>query len=184
MSELIFDPSTHTYTLRGQRLLSVTQVIDAAGLIDKQWFTDEHRLRGTAVHEAVLYDVQSDLDKTQLHELIAGYVEGWFAFKRDSKFVPIKKLCEKPQFHPLYLYAGTADLFGMLNSYPALIDIKTGDSPTAGIQTSAYVEFPVFKAYTPKRFTLRLYKEGTYKLIQHTDKTDFPKFMECLKIAR
>jgi hypothetical protein len=34
-----FDPSTHAYRFHGRRLISVTQAIQAAGLIRSEWYT-------------------------------------------------------------------------------------------------------------------------------------------------
>ncbi len=38
---LSFDPETHQYWVDGEKVLSVTQVLKAAGLVDDRWYTIE-----------------------------------------------------------------------------------------------------------------------------------------------
>lgn len=179
--QIEFDPVAHRYTLNGQELMSVTTILKEAGLIDDRWFTDESRARGTAVHEAVFYDIHSDLHVESLHKTIQPYVEAWFRFKRDCDFVPKTELCEARMYHPLHGYAGTPDLVGILNGRPVLIDIKTGDCPTARYQTAAYREFPRVRAISPDRFSLRLFPDGRFKLSDHKNPNDFHVFLEALQ---
>jgi hypothetical protein len=180
MNKLEFDNETHTYRLNGTVLKSVTTIIKDAGLIDDRWFTEFSRWRGSAVHEAVFYDIHNDLDPN-IHEQIKPYMEAWFKFKQDTKFQPFKHLCESRQYHPIYKYAGSPDLPGMLNGSPALIDIKTGDCPTAGLQTAAYAMFPKLMAYSFKRFSLRLRIDGTYRLNRHDKVSDKIDFLAALR---
>lgn len=181
---LEFDVEKHLYTLRGRPLVSVTQSLVLGGLVDIKWFTALGRDRGTAVHEAVFYDIFNDLDVASLHEMIRPYIEAWFKFKRDTRFRAIKEFCEFRQFHPLYFYAGTNDIFGMLNGRHAIIDIKTGDAKTAGIQLAAYEHFPRFLSYAPLRFSLILNRDGTYKLHRHDDPNDWRIFISNLEKIR
>lgn len=185
MSDLVFDKETHTYRMGGRVISSVTQAILKAGLIDARWFTEESRIRGTAVHEAIFYDVHNDLHKPSLHPVVVPYIEAWEKFKTQSKFKPMPKFCELRQWHPLYDYCGTPDLLGMLNGRVWLIDVKTGDCPTAGIQTAAYREFPKIRAFSPMRASLRLKPDGTYRLLPHeNDANDFAIFLQALKISK
>lgn len=181
---LTFDQPTHTYRLNGKKIDSVTQVMKLGGLIDDTWFTEFGKIRGTAVHEAVLFDIQCDLDLNSINEKIKGYVEGWFNFKRDSGISPIKELCEKRMYHPLYQYTGTPDIFCRLNGRYAVVDVKTGDTSTAAVQTAAYAEFPVLKGYVPDRFSLRLFPNAKYKLNHHNDRKDFLTFLQCLGMVK
>lgn len=182
---LQFDEPSHTYTLNGIRLLSVTQTIVAAGRIDTRWFTPEAAERGRAVHEAVFLDIHDDLDRDDLHEIIKPFCMAWFLFRRQTNFKAIKSLCEKKQYHPVWYYAGTPDLLGFLNGKVVLIDVKTGDSPTAKYQTAAYSEFPAIKKLNPLRFDLRLYNNGSYKLNQHNGgANDFAVFLNDLRMVR
>jgi hypothetical protein len=184
MNSLEFDVDSHTYRLGDEILPSVTTIIKNAGLIDSSWFTEASAWRGSAVHEAIFFDIHNDLDISSLHKIVAPYVDGWMKFKRDTKFIPIVRLCERRSFHPVYKYAGSPDLVGILNGSPVLIDIKTGECPTAGIQTAGYAMFTEIAAFNPKRFSLRLKPDATYKLKPHTDENDFLIFLDALKQSR
>lgn len=182
--DIKFDAERHIYTIGDRTLISVTTAIKNAGLIDVTWFTDEARERGKAVHEAIFLDIFDDLDFDDLHPIIRGYFDGWLKFKHDTGFIPVKHLCERPQYHPEFEYVGMPDLLGRLNGRYAVIDAKTGDASTAPVQTAAYEEFPMIKAFSPDRFSLRLYKDGKYKLNRHDSPNDFLVFLDCLKIAK
>lgn len=181
MNEIDFNAETHTYTVNGEILKSVTTIIKEAGLIDTRWFNEAACWRGSAVHEAVFFDIHEDLDVDHLHDIVRPYVNAWLKFKNDTKFRPLKSLCESRCYHPYYKYAGSPDLVGFLNGSIALIDIKTGECPTAGIQTVAYSIFPTIMACSPKRFSLRLRPDGTYRLNPHADKNDLSIFLDALK---
>lgn len=183
-NELTFDEAAHVYRLNGTPLISVTTVLKKAGIVVADFFTEEGRLRGTAVHKAVFYDIHADLHLDSLHPMIRPYVEGWLKFKRETHFRPIKALCEVRHHHPLYFYAGTPDVVGWLNGRPALIDVKTGDATTARFQTAAYREFPKILALQPDRFDLRLKPDGTYRLNRHPNHNDILQFWDALKKVR
>ena len=63
---LLFDERTHTYSLDGNVLINVTDVLEAAGLIDYSWIPPATRQmaldRGRAVHQATAFDDEGDLD--------------------------------------------------------------------------------------------------------------------------
>lgn len=181
MQDLVFEKESHSYFVKGKNIASVTQVIQKAGLIDTQWFTDFARDRGSAVHEAIHLDIHNNLFYDGLHEVIKPYVDAWLKFKKDTRAVPILRLCEKPQYNPIYGYVGTPDYVGTLNSRYVLIDYKTGASPVAHIQTAAYSRFPEIMPYMPERYSLRLFNDGKYKLIPHKDENDFLVFLDCLQ---
>lgn len=181
---LVFDKERHVYTLNDRELVSVTHSLQLGGLIDTRWFTDAARNRGVAVHEAIFLDIHGDLYVDGLHQIIKPYVEAWFKFKTDTRFKPIVEMCELRQFHPFYFYAGTPDCLGLLNGRTVLIDVKTGDASTAGIQLAAYSKFPRIMCYQPDRFSLRLKRDGSYSLKKHDDINDWPTFISNLEKIR
>lgn len=170
--------------MSGERLKSVTQIIVQDGLVDPTFFTEAGRIRGTAVHHAVFLDVDGDLQEEALHPMIAGYFKGWTKFKRDTRFSPVRELCEEPQYHPVHRYAGKPDIVGILNGRHCLIDIKSGDAKVAKIQTAAYQQFPMIKALNTTRFDLRLYADGKYRLNLHNDTNDWFIFYQALQRTR
>ena len=182
---LTFDEENHVYRWNDAVVPSVTQILKHGGIIDDRWYTDDARDRGVAVHKAADLHIRNNLDEGSIHPIVRPYFDGLLKFMKDTRFKPMLQFCEVRQFHPIYIYAGTPDFFGILNGRPALIDVKTGDArQSARYQTAAYANFPMLKAYSPDRFDLRLYNDGRYKLNPHPDAQDFNVFLSCLNVAR
>lgn len=180
----IFDPKSHIYRLGDVRLISVTESFRLAGLADYRWFTEYGRARGQAVHLAVKYLIEDDLDFSSLDPIIRPYVFAAVDFLKWSKFKPLLSLCERPLYHPSFLYAGTPDLVGVMLGHVALIDIKTGNCDLADMQTAAYSMFPVTFELKPRRYTLKLNDNGTFRLLPHVGTGDFNRFLQGLAKAR
>ena len=135
---LIFSPSDHTYTLDGQQLLSVTQLIRAEGLMTGiDWATDEGRERGTAVHQAIHYLSEGDLDLESLDSRVAPYVWACERFMADTQAETL--MAEVPLASRRYRYAGTLDWLGWMNGNFTLLDFKSGAfQPWQEIQLELY----------------------------------------------
>lgn len=168
------------YFLNGEKLTRVTEVMVSAGLVSTDFFTEEGKMRGSAVHLACDFLVRKNLDWDSVHEKCFGYVKAAEKFLSAGIFLPIVELCDVRDFHPQYLYTGKPDWFGVLNGYHAIVEIKTGDSKTANLQTAAYAEMPLFKKYNPKRYVLELKKDGKFKLNKCESINDFAIFIKCL----
>jgi hypothetical protein len=182
---LVFDPVAHVYRFNGEKKISVTEAFGKAGLVDTRWFKPEHALRGKAVHEACNLFIRDDLDEKSLHPIVIPYFKAFKKALRNSIFDWHLDLCEKPMYHSFYDYAGTADIVCKKNRKNALIDIKTGFSSCAAMQTAAYEQFPEVRKLICDRYTLKLNANETFEWIQHRDNfTDFQKFLCALKKAR
>lgn len=185
-----FDAASHIYKVDGRRVINVTTALSLGGFPPSAYYTDEGRIRGEAVHDAVFLDIDNDLHigPEGLHPLIRGYVEGWFKFRREARFKPIRDLCEVPMYNRDYGYVGKPDVVCFLNGRPAVIDIKTGMSSTARYQIAGYAQFPrvlaEFGFKEPRRFDLRLTPTGDYRLTPHTDPNDLLVFINCLRKAK
>lgn len=89
---LTFDPVAHAYFLDGERVPSVTQILQRAGLIDfskiPAAILNAARDRGAAVHAAVHFYNEGDLDAAFADEFpaYAPYVEAWVRFLDESGF--------------------------------------------------------------------------------------------------
>jgi hypothetical protein len=136
---LEFDEDLHAYTLDGEPIPSVTQVITRAGLIDTTFFTEEARDRGRAVHAAAHYLAEDDLDLATVDPRITGYVEAALRALSDMRLDPY--LVECSLSHPDLRYAGTFDVLACRDSELWLADYKTGAYHSAHIaQLAAYYE--------------------------------------------
>ena len=57
---LHYDPETHIYTVDGEVLPSVTQILKDMGFIDVTWFNDYARERGSLVHKIIESEGEND----------------------------------------------------------------------------------------------------------------------------
>ena len=169
MSKLLFDEATHTYTLDGEKLPSVTHLIRYLDVdVDKSrpWIRDEAAERGTIVHNlCAMVDFGEDISEDTPYYL-QGYLKAYADFLRD--YDVRWELIERPDWAERngVRYAGTLDRFGYVNGNPFIVDIKTGTSGTDkrhGAQLSAYSLFPCIKEPTVALAVLYLRKDGTYK---------------------
>lgn len=166
---LTFDEATHTYTLDGIRLPSVTEVTRFCAYdykSDRPWLAEAAARRGTAVHEAcALIDYGEEPEETPE---IAGYLKAYRRFLADYK--PEWKLIEHPIGSILLGYAGTLDRFGTIDGAPAILDIKTGQLHDAALsaQLTAYAELRQAETFLlppePALYALKLSNDGTYIL--------------------
>jgi hypothetical protein len=107
-----FDPATHSYRFHDRRLISVTQAIQAAGLIRSEWYTEAARQRGRAVHLAVHFDAEGDLEESSVSAMIRPYLEAARHFKRETGFRT--ELTEARVWAIDLGYAGTLDHLGWI----------------------------------------------------------------------
>ena len=192
---LTFDPEKHVYHWEGKRVPNVTSVL--APLSDFSFIKPEvlenARLEGQAVHFMAEHDCKGDLDVEGLPEWMAGCYQAWCKFKEDTGFECMDS--ERRIYHPVYEYAGTPDLAGIMPKLPkvkdpVLIDIKRSfyGGPVIGLQTAAYQEARNKEVpkdlRTKKRFALRLDKDGKYRLQPFEDPADFSVFLACLTMYR
>ena len=154
-----FDEATHTYSLGP----SVTQILDP--LKDSSHYTMEKREFGKAVHAAIHYYNENDLDWDTLGEAFKPRVEGWARFCQDTGFTP--DLIEQPMASR-HGYCGKPDAVDL---DLALADIKTGaPEPWHAIQTALYCSM-LPNPYI-NRWGVYLNERGTYTLKQFP-KTDY-----------
>lgn len=200
LSGLTFDAASHTYAWDGTPVVSVTQVLQRAGLIDftgvPEPVLERARLRGTRVHQAAHYLTEGTLDWVTVDEIDRPYVEAAARFLADAQFTPLGQ--ERRVYHPRHQYAGTVDLFGTWQGRYAVADYKTtaGEpaSVCADLQLAAYAEAlraapPVewfdFVGHAPiVRLGVRLGADGRYAVDVYRDPRDFTIFLAALTLVR
>jgi hypothetical protein len=159
------DRATHTYSTGRP---AVTDLLTAAGLVDPTWFTEEARLRGTAVHTLCEYDDEGDLDESKIDERLIGYLQSYRRWRELCGF--------KPEWIEISvgngLYAGTPDR--VIVSRPrALYDLKTGAFNRGhAIQTALYVNL-LPDPYSYSRFGIYLQADGSIAKVREFPKTDY-----------
>lgn len=176
-SDLEFDEAKHRFGLRGKRLPGVTQVLRSEGFIDDRWWNDGARERGSAIHAAIHYLEEDDLDWETVPPGIHPFIYAYQFFKAETGF--------KPLLHEVRLaseemgFAGILDVYGLLEGVPVLPDFKSG---TGGYNPKWHdLQFAAYHALllanrdnlTPKltimdmprkHFVLQLKANGDYQL--------------------
>lgn len=179
---LTFDAAQHRYAFNGATLVSVTQAIGAAGLIESEWYTDFARERGRLVHLATQFDDEGDLDEESLSPVIRPYVEAYRKFKAECRFVP--QLIESRFGIIDCAYAGTVDRVGLLDGRKAVLDLKSGEiCPWIRLQLAGYANsLPNGAIY--ERYGVQLKSDGTYKLVSfpvRDFRRDLSDFLVCVR---
>jgi len=182
--DLLFQAETHTYTHKGRRLKSVTQIIQDIGFGPDFSHADKIQLeyarqRGNAVDTALVYHYEGDLDPRSVDPAIRNYFEAALRFDREC---PGEIVSVHPRLHSLELgIAGTPDLIRFVRGRRAVIDWKTGaDNP---LQTCMYLLlWNMAHPYQPcyERYGLRLRASGRYQLKIHEDPDDVSACMAIL----
>lgn len=194
-----FDEATHTYTLDGIELPSVTHIIRYLA-VDKANNADPNmalmaRERGSAVHEAtVMYDYSGEIPDDFPAEY-APYLEAYAQFCSD--YHPKWELIEHSMGDRVFGFAGTLDRFGLIDGEYAILDIKTSykvDMPSLSAQLTAYMSL-LYKKYPPAKwdailekglnlYGLQLMRNGKYRLYKCDESVGDILFQSCLKIYR
>jgi hypothetical protein len=163
---LTFDALTHTYTLDGRELPSVTTILKGTGMIDysmiPQAVLQEAGRRGTAVHVALQYMDDGELDESSVAPEYAGYIKAAKRFYAETGFTVAHN--EYRDYHRGLLYAGTLDRTGVFpDDSLAVVDWKTGlVMPAHALQLVGYANF--FR--NPRRYrriAVKLNADGTYR---------------------
>ena len=178
-----FDEKTHTYTLDGVEIPSVTHICRFLAYdykSDRPWLAAEAARRGTAIHEAcALIDYGEEPEETPE---ISGYLKAYRRFLSD--YQPDWELIEHPMGDIELGYAGTLDRYGVIGDRPCILDIKTGQIHPASVQAqlTAYKFLFPHEYNSIRLFALKLCNGGTYVLIEF--EPDYVLFSYCLYINR
>ena len=119
-----FDPATHTYTIDGEPVPSVTDicsVLTAGKYSGGQGIIAAARARGTAVHELCEAYDYGTLEEVPAE--LAGYVKAWADFCRDYR--PEWLYIEHEMYSKELQMAGTCDRIGVIDGKTCVVDIKT-----------------------------------------------------------
>lgn len=193
-TDLNFDPATHTYTVGGVVVPSVTRILRP--LTDFSHVPPDVLARaaafGTAVHRMIYLEEGGDLDEEALDPILRPWLNAWRKWRTETKLLVIDR--ERPVYHPVMQYAGTIDMLAMIRGYPVILDIKTGiKSPAAGAQTWAYRQALCAETGDPQSLTrravLRFPMQSASQLPaepilewQTTDSLDGNLFRSCYQI--
>ncbi len=153
-----FDAASHTYFADGEPVVSVTQVLKDAGMVDGRWFTDFHRWRGSATHEAIAtWNRAGKIDRRTVDPKIRPYLEAAINWQDSVKFKPL--YVEHRMYDPIFDVCGMADLIGYFEGESKLalviVDFKTNDWKQ-GQLTSKWQLAAYGHAFGPKEIYRRI----------------------------
>jgi len=180
MPDLAFDDATHTYTVDGIEVPSVTQVLDDAGLVDKRWYTDEACLRGRYVDVATELHDAGKLDWSKVPAQYVPYVEAWVLFRKESQ---IQILGQKERrYSAIYHYAGECDKRVLWGGETGILDIKTGARPAwYALQLAGYIGL---QPVATGRIGVVLKPNGGYSMKHYSyDPGDWDAFRGALAVC-
>lgn len=192
--EVDFLRDNHSYIdLSGQRVLSVTQAIKIAGLVDfsmvppqvLQYACD----RGRLVHQGcATIDRGESLDDVEIPEPVMPYLEAWMRFLSDMRFVPDPDWVEVPMIVNLFGHriGMTPDTVGTIGSILTVIERKATASkhPAWKLQTAGYLlGLNASGQQVRQRMAVQLLKTGKYSLDPHEDDSDFHTFGDVYRVA-
>lgn len=178
-----YDPETHTYSVNGIELPSVTEILQSAGLVNTAFYTEESAWRGSVVHACCQYDDEGDLDEASVPEEAKGHLDAWRRFKLETGIRKFDGI-EQPLFSPSY--AGIPDRTGIRDGRRFVLDIKTGVlSPWVRLQLVGYGH--LIEPYRPiDRIAVRLNKNGRYQSEEFpiaSWRVDLRTFLNALQIS-
>lgn len=190
-ARLDFDAVTHTYRIGGVRVPSVTQVCKVASGNEYAQIPrdvlERKRAIGVALHAAIWLDHTGVLDIDSIDPAVAPYFAAWQDFVARTGFVT--RLGETQLGSQRFGYAGTLDLYGIIDGTPWLIDTKSVAvlSPVTAIQTAAYLELLRANHHAlagTRRAALHLKPDGRFALQEYTSAGDFSTFLAALSVWR
>lgn len=188
MMDFQFDEATHTYTLDGKRIPSVTQIIGTIDPVVETPEVIEAGIRGTICHDACEYHDRGELDESAVDPSYLGHVHGWQKFRAECPF-EIHEI-ELAFAHAKHQYAGRIDRVVGLGKYGlqrSILDIKTGaERAVHRLQLAAYKEG--YEHMTGNKIKqsgcVYLRENGTYSVKWHNDPNDLYDFLAMLRVAR
>jgi hypothetical protein len=161
-----FDPVSHTYRDGGTALLNVTSVLKTAGIVDDRFYNTWARDRGSAVHKAIHFYEDGDLDEASVDPVVKPYFHAYLRF-RDEMVHWKLAFHEKIVVNSGLGYAGTID--AGYNDGPRLhiVDYKTGElSRPVGLQLTGYALalWEQDKIMPRRLYGVQLNDDGSYKM--------------------
>lgn len=188
LDPLEFDEASHTYSLGGVRVPSVTQILDAYSGLE---FVKPDVLAAAAefgqhVHEACHLFNEERLDWASLHPELVPYVKAWERFLEDTGAVVLGS--EERVVSRRHGFAGTLDSRLAWGRSTRLVDIKStsGVPRTVGPQTAAYAEAHAEATgeRLRDRYCVHLKPDGKYTVHKLEDPRDWEIFKAALVLHR
>ena len=185
MATLLFYDDTHRYTVDGEEVPSVSELVR---FLSRELYTDtpQYYLDGAAQRGTKIHKATEALDKygsVEIDDDLAEYLKAYVAFvkERTPEWEKIEwAVCNEK------LYAGTCDRYGTLDGKQIILDIKTTATISGmhkvlyGAQLNLYRLAVMKEKPVDELWVLQLKKDGTYKL--HPIEVNESLAMACLTL--
>lgn len=190
-AEIVYDDPTHTYTLHGEVLPSVSTVLGMFCDFDRvpRSVLEYKRKIGRAAHKAIELYEDGTLDVDTVDDAVMPYLESFIKFKAVK---PLRVVAsEQIIYSKKHRYAGRLDLnvefLGSKDLWQLDVKCVHQMAPETALQTAAYAEasnemgFPKIT----KRAGLQLQPDGSIaKLYPYLNHSDFLIFCNALNLYR
>lgn len=188
MPELLFYPETHTYTLDGKEIPSVTQLIEIYSTAKVEENSDldltfeSAAERGTLLHGYLEHRLTGgEVEDYEIPDAYSGYVEAIELFLLEHELEPM--LIETPMHNRGY-FAGTPDYIGGFDGDTAILDwkfISQIQKTKVGAQLNGYrIMAERNDIYIDKLYCIQFLANGQYRLYPVSD--DGETFDWCYKV--
>jgi hypothetical protein len=179
-----FDAKSHTYTVGGKRVLSITQLLTVSGEVNEEFFTDEGSARGTAVHKLTANFDMGAIDLATGGGVYRPYL---LAYADALALIPHRwTAIEEPFVHRGYRFAGTPDRVGIVRGAASVFEIKSGGfSKSHQVQTALQAILVSDRLQLPpemiQRYVLYVTPKGRGKVEINDKASDFSKARSILQ---
>lgn len=174
MSELLFYPETHTYTLDGKEIPSVTQLVEIYSTAkveedsDLELTFESAAERGTLLHGYLEHRLTGgEAEDYEIPDAYSGYVDAIELFLAEHELEPL--LIETPLCaYGRFMYAGTPDYVGGFDGDLSIMDwkfVSQIQKTKVGAQLNGYnILCQNNGIYPEKLFCVQFLSGGEYRL--------------------
>ena len=172
MSELLFYPETHTYTLDGKEIPSVTQLVEIYSTAkveedsDLELTFESAAERGTLLHGYLEHRLtDGEAEDYEIPDAYSGYVDAIELFLAEHELEPM--LIETPM-NCKDCFAGTPDYIGGFDGDTAILDwkfVSQIQKTKVGAQLNGYrIMAERNDIYIEKLYCVQFLADGQYRL--------------------
>jgi hypothetical protein len=175
------DREKHEYRYDGRKLISITDCMKTAGIIDNVFASDFDLWVGTATHRAIELYIKGTLKWETLDPSLHPRIEAWVEFETHTGFVATDT--EKSIVNPMWGIAGTLDVLGRFpNGKEGIIELKSGNvSRWAGVQSAG--QDILLGGPRRLRYGMKVPARGRPSVTPFTDPDDYNAFQAAVIIA-
>lgn len=179
---LTVDTEKHEYHVGKQKLLSITDCLKSAGVMDIRFASDFDLWVGTATHRAIELYNKGTLDMDSLDSDLKPRLDAWIEFLKLTGFKT--KESEKSVYNFNLQVAGTLDVWGEFpNGTEGIVEIKSGNIGKWTALQTAGQDLLLGGNKRRLRFGLKIPKVGKAVVTPHTNPDDYAVFMACVTVA-